>query len=85
MSWSIVSNAALRSSKTNNEMQLWSDARSKSFVTFNKCSFCAMAGPKTWLKSCCVNEFWLKNTSVMTYSQQESQRQGIGKLGEDFF
>ncbi len=36
-------------------------------------------------QSYCVNEFWMKNTSVMTYSQWESNIQGSGKLGEDCF
>ncbi len=36
-------------------------------------------------QSCCVNEFWLKHTSAMTYSQWESPIQGSGKFREDFF
>ncbi len=31
-----------------------------------------------------VNEFWLRNTSAVTYSQWESKIQGSGKFGEDF-
>ncbi len=38
----------------------------------------AIHNPAVW------NEFWLKNTSAMTYSQWESKRQGSGKFGEDF-
>ncbi len=30
------------------------------------------------------NEFWLKNTSVMTYSQWESKIQGSGKFADEF-
>ncbi len=33
-------------------------------------------------KSCCVRLVWLKNTSVMNYSQWESKIQGGGKFGE---
>ncbi len=36
-------------------------------------------------KSCCVNEFWLKTTSAMTYSQWVSKIQGSWKLEEDFY
>ncbi len=36
-------------------------------------------------QSCGVNEFWLKNTSAMIYSQWESKIQASGKFGEDFF
>ncbi len=39
----------------------------------------AIQNPDVW------NEFWLKNTSAMTYSQWESKIQGSGKFGEEFW
>ncbi len=49
MSWSIVSNAVLRSSKTSNEMQPWSDARSKSFVILTS-AVSVLICWKTWTR-----------------------------------
>ncbi len=46
---SIVSNAALSSSKTQLDAALvWH--KKQAICNFNKCRFYAMAGPKTWLK-----------------------------------
>ncbi len=41
---------ALRSSKTSNEIQPFVWRKKQVICNFNKCSFCAMAGPETWLK-----------------------------------
>ncbi len=39
----------------------------------------AIQNPAVW------NEFWLKNTSPMTYSRWESMIQGSGKFGEELY
>ncbi len=50
MLWSIVSNAALRSSRTNREIQPRSDDRSRSLVTLMRAVLSTMIRSKSWLE-----------------------------------
>ncbi len=59
-----MSNAALRASKTSNEMQPWSDARSKSFVSLTSAVSVLWRGLKQILHR--YNYFAIRSTNEQT-------------------